>query len=719
RRAIEVAKVNLWLEAIKLSPADFRYDRLPKETSHILPSLETNFRYGDSLIELPQDYAIRLLEMKFKDKIVQLYSLRDRYIEDPSRSELVDKIENIKIEIRLELDKVFKKFLSKKEISQSVLKKLKPLHWILEFWFVFFDKDGNVLPESKRGFDIIIGNPPYGRIKQLLKTKEEKLAFSKIYNNLFYYQRGNYNYYKLFLEKCFFLLKNTALFSMIFPTAFLGEDNSKLLRKLFFEKARIIKILQFPEKTKVFEDVTQDVIILLYQKIEVKNDYKILIKTNISREELSRLFDLKFLEIRKSEIKEISEDYQIPIFNNPEEEWKILKKISTFPIFKGNKKIPAIGEIGVGHLDETIDKEFISKEPTGDILVKGIHLDRYFVDLDPEGPQPRWIKNKEEFFKKKPKAEEIYKRDKIIGRNTINRKLKPRLRFTWLKKGYVITNAIKYILISDETLNPYYIIGLLNSSLLNWNFELFSSQNNIRNYEIERLPIIRAKPIQQNPLVNSVKKIILLKKLTYQFIKKWKEWSIKLKNMEKTLMEILKNDAQALRKGLRSNSWTLNVSFYPNSENEVLDSEFSKFKVIGSSISNKIKIYGLNEENEENLIYEIEFEDRDLMLHVYCSILVALESKARIKTLRHLLSKTKVPIIREINKNLKESTMNIIRMVKYEFSKWLKEENIENVETDIIRVDNVIRDIDAKIDALVFKLYGLDEREIKVIFNAF
>jgi len=228
-----------------------------------------------------------------------------------------------------------------------------------------------------------------------------------------------------------------------------------------------------------------------------------MIRTNIQAHELEALNALEFTKIKRSEIFELTgEDYQIPNFHEPEIEWEILKEISTFPPFKGTDSLKPIGEIGVGHLDETFEKEFMSEEPTGDILVKGIHLEAWHADLSPSGLQPRWIKNKEEFFKKKPEAEENAKYERIIGRNTINRASKPRLRFSILPSGYVITNAIKFILINEKIeIDKNYLIALLNSHLLNWRFELFSSQNNIRNYEIEALPIPRISKEKQKPFI--------------------------------------------------------------------------------------------------------------------------------------------------------------------------------------------------------------------------
>lgn len=401
--------------------------------------------------------------------------------------------------------------LIKLKNAQSLPWERKMFHWFFEFPEVFL---------GRGGFDVVVGNPPYGRLKQIIEDGEEKYFLSSVYGSLYSYQVGNLNLYKLFLERSYELLKDNGYFSMIYPSSFLGENDSKELRRLFFEKAVVRKILEFPEKTRVFEGNTQAVCILFYAK-QVKEDYEIHIKTNISREEKSNLSSLDFLKIKKSELKELTgEDYRIPLFYNPKVEWEVLKHISKFPPFKGTDKVPPVGEIGVGHLDETFDKEFMSDESGDDLLIKGIHLDRYFVNLDPNGPKPRWIVNKEEFFRRKPEAEKIAEKHKIIGRNTINKASKPRLRFAPLGIGYVITNAIKFIIINNDSLmSKEYLISLLNSSILNWRFELFSLQNNIRNYEIEELPIPRISLQVQKIFIIFAKYMLFLKQYQNYFAK--------------------------------------------------------------------------------------------------------------------------------------------------------------------------------------------------------
>jgi len=206
------------------------------------------------------------------------------------------------------------------------------------------------------------------------------------------------------------------------------------------------------------------------------------------------------------------EEYKVPLFKDTELELPILKWISSeYPAFGGNDTTSKVGEIGEGQLHETQDREYLSERKTDDMVVKGIHLNQFSINLDLDGPQPRWIKNKSQFFRKKTEAKNNTTHERIIGRNTINKASKPRLKFALLPKDFVITNSIKFILLSDKQVDKFYLIGLLNSNVLNWRFELFSSQNNVRNYDIDALPIPRINKTEQGNYSKLVKYIIVLK----------------------------------------------------------------------------------------------------------------------------------------------------------------------------------------------------------------
>src|SRR5699024_12047436 len=53
---------------------------------------------------------------------------------------------------------------------------------------------------------------------------------------------------------------------------------------------------------------------------------------------------------------------------------------------------------------------------------------------------------------------------------------------------------------NDNNITLYYLLGLLNSKLLNWYFKLFSSNNHINNYELDMLPI----PIKEQGTIKRI-----------------------------------------------------------------------------------------------------------------------------------------------------------------------------------------------------------------------
>ena len=467
-----------------------------KELNHILASKKIRWGEFERVLKT-KEKLIRVLVASLNSKYAVKLNKLLRDITELFNRKLDEKFAE---EYEIDLDKLRK--------SKHIPWERKMFHWVFEFPEVFLEKNG---------FDIVIGNPPYGRLKQIIKDKKEKSFMSKVYSKLYRYQVGNLNQYKLFLERSYFLVGKSGYFSMIFPSSFLGENDSKKLRKLFFEKAMVKKILEFPERARVFEGITQAVTILVYNKEMAEEDYEFMLRTNIeSRDMVDSLSD--FISISRDDLKTLTgEEYRIPLFTNPKIEWEILKHISKYPPFKGDENNPPVGDVGVGHLDETFDKEFMSDEPGDDLLIKGIHLDRYFVNLDPDGPKPRWIKNKEEFFKKKPSAREVIQKGRLMWKRSVNRAVRNRLQFGYTKKPFVMTNTVCYI---TPYKNHYgYLLCLLNSTLLLWRFNVTSFNNDIRIYQIEDLPIPRIPLNDQKPFIILAKYMIFLKQYQNYFAK--------------------------------------------------------------------------------------------------------------------------------------------------------------------------------------------------------
>lgn len=270
-RAIDTAKVNLWKEAIKIHPNIYNFRKLEEEQIHILPNLEMNFIRGDSLSDFDFSNQIEIIYNEFKNEIVKLHEIRNQYVNNPFTPEIIIEYKEIKRKIRQRL--------LKEELSFD-----NTLFFPLEFFYCFFDKNGNPLPEEKRGFAGIISNPPWEAIKPVKKEFakqgkyemdilhfnkwfKEKLAndsdFSKDwkkYNDFykkyssFLYEKyklqssGDPNYYKFFIERGFQLIRKRGFFCLLVPSGFQTDAGSVLLRDMLINQYTLNEIKSFENR---------------------------------------------------------------------------------------------------------------------------------------------------------------------------------------------------------------------------------------------------------------------------------------------------------------------------------------------------------------------------------------------------------------------------------------------------------------------------------------
>jgi len=712
KRALEVAKVNIWLEAIKLAPEEFRIDKLPKETNHVLPNLEMNLQRGDSLIGLPEDLAITILSEKYHIEILKLFELRNQYLENPTKTELINEIEKIKAELREGLDKSFEEYLKQNGLPQKILEKSKPFHWPLEFFWIYFDPEGNILSDERKGFDIVIGNPPYVENKKLDLEIKKYLQESGMFKTAY----KLFDYAVPFIEKAILLLRKNGLFGYIVTNKFTVTDYGIKIREILVSNTKLEQILDV-SYLPVFRGTAVYPIVLIFVKSSPHEGHKIVIAPRVNSESEIIAKKYKFLEIDQFLISE-TPGYIFDISGNI----ILCKKIRS----KGIKRLSDVGKIGYRVLkfagwDELL--EYVDQKPQG-IYLKFIgcgNIQPYFIDWNSE------LRLSGKSFKNayliKPRGADEEKWKILESPKILIREVGIKLTAAFDKYGEYGNLTGMYALYDlSENFAPEYILALLNSSLLDFYYKslyggvhMAGGYLNFHGSYIENLPIYPANSKQQSLFINLVNQISALREASLRFSDLWNEWSCRLKNNELTLQQILISDADLMREGNFGKAWTSKVSFYPDSEEKQLNKNFEGIKVVGDEVKNILKIYGIDKEGKEELIYEMGFNNRNLMLHVYVSLLKTLESRAKTDTLSQLLLKTTVPVIQP---NIVEKTPNIMEKVKQEFEKWLNEKRIEGVEPDLVKIDNEIMNLHAKIDALVFRLYELDANEVKVVLDS-
>ncbi|HIP92343.1 MAG TPA: hypothetical protein EYH25_02675, partial [Thermotoga sp.] len=259
--AVEIAKLRLWLWLI--SQVDPK--RIEGKRFETLPNLDFNLMVGNSLIGFVD---IEDVEFDFIGKQRTLtYWLGDGKIE--WLKELAKKKQKYKtlpsheaVKLKEKLDKELEKareFLNEKfygilkakgvKISYDEFLKLKPFHWGFEFYEVFdLEK-----PKEERGFDIIIGNPPYGDVL----SKVEKNIGSILYESYV----GEIA--SIFVERSIDTLKRGGYFSYIITFAITFNKNLSKTRKIIYETFDNCTIFTFDrDRCRFFEGMSQSVSIV-------------------------------------------------------------------------------------------------------------------------------------------------------------------------------------------------------------------------------------------------------------------------------------------------------------------------------------------------------------------------------------------------------------------------------------------------------------------------
>lgn len=291
--AVELAKVSLWLATVSQEkPLSFLDHRLKTGNSLLGTDLASLKRYpnpkkrpkaedGGSL----PDFVSRIFIEKLIRKIKDLEAIGDNRLEDVKRKE------RIFAEFRLlpEYQKakavadVWTSLFFGNEIAATEKKDAKDVyydliysldypdnwepktktswfkraaqiatekrlfHWELEFPEVFLAHEGD---ESNRGFDAIVGNPPYVNALQLAKTGDPQ---EKEFIRLRFVAQGAFDLYIPFLELGQRLVRPNGRSGLITPNKLLAAPYAESFRRRFAHRHTLELVLD-ASQAEVFED---------------------------------------------------------------------------------------------------------------------------------------------------------------------------------------------------------------------------------------------------------------------------------------------------------------------------------------------------------------------------------------------------------------------------------------------------------------------------------
>ncbi|WP_373031424.1 class I SAM-dependent DNA methyltransferase [Sulfurovum sp.] len=111
-------------------------------------------------------------------------------------------------------------------------------------------------------FDLVIGNPPYGKLKL---EKEERKKWAR---SLF----GHANLYGLFTDLALRLTNDRGAIAYVTPTSFLGGQYFKALRSLLLTEAAPVEIDFISKRDGVFADALQETLLAVYGRNNVAEE---------------------------------------------------------------------------------------------------------------------------------------------------------------------------------------------------------------------------------------------------------------------------------------------------------------------------------------------------------------------------------------------------------------------------------------------------------------
>lgn len=714
-RAVEVAKVNIWLEAIKLIPDEFRYDRIPDDTNHILPYLEMNLCHGDSLIGLPKDKTIQFLKENHKEELKKLFELRNQYLQDPTKEKAIEEIKDIKTRLRKDLDKQFKQYLKDNNLPLGIFERTIPFFWSLDFWYVYFNENLDIRNKDLQGFDAVIGNPPYVDSEQMVnKMPINREYHSKIYDSA----SGNWDEYCVFTERAIQLTKLNGHFSYIIPNKILAAEYAVGIQQILY--LHTISNIRDYSRVNVFEEAAVYPIVLTLEKSNRNKNNTIHVE--IFDQDRTNIFKIHENRIEQSLLEKLPDGIWSPILSvNFDILEKILKNSVSLEEFgfdiHGACSVSEAYEIG------KLINEYANVEKNSEIIkfVNTGTIDRFI---------PLWGVIKTNYIKNRfDKPILLTKEMKEFSDRRFHESKSKKIIIAGMTKQlecfyddgeFNAGKSTVIILEKEEYLKLF--SALTNSGVISFVYRIFYESLSLSGGylrvgppQIRRLPFpLKINDQEKNSIEMNVNKIMTLKGIQQKFKEIWSEYSKKYRNNYKSLSEILMTDKQKIRDGDFDKVWTSDASIYPDGDSEPLNKEFIDFKVITDDKENKIKIYGIFDLSEE-LVLEIKTKDKELSAIIHLSIQDLLSSRSKVKSLRDIFSKTEVPIIKP---NSYENSQNLIKGAAKKFDEWINKQDFDIKVTDIINIENKIQDVDNQINAHVFKLYGLERSEIETILDS-
>jgi adenine-specific DNA-methyltransferase len=493
--AVDIARLRFWLSLV-----------VDEQEPQPLPNLDFKIICANTLIPLGELNGLDM-EAKASLAVKELEKIRHDFFNVSSESKLnlerqFKKVQNDLLNLRELSTKDNYAFYTKLYGFNPFDFEAAPCSWF-DPWWMFGVKDG---------FDIVIGNPPYINVENLeLSTKKHLFENYKTC-------KGRTDIYVAFIERTLQILKQKGVFTFIIPYPFTNQNYGTLSRQMLIEEFYVKEILDTSEYS-VFETATVKNIILTV--VKEKHLRKTLIKKVKTKEDFNDNIFSSF-SIDQSDFIELK-DFRF-------ETKDITRALKLKPIIWNNSiRLDEICLIAYGarlnHKTKSINKEhYVHSEYIEGFkpFTEGKNIERYHYS------QYGWLDYQpaEHYNSMFP---ELFENDKIFFINIV----KDKLRFAYDNQNFynshTVINCVKWDLLNEvnhitvrknisnlkiksaKNYNYLFLLGILNSQLINWYFNSFLSES-LHFYpdDAKELPIAKIDSSKQIPFTTLVDYLLYL-----------------------------------------------------------------------------------------------------------------------------------------------------------------------------------------------------------------
>jgi len=484
--AVEIAKLRLWLSLV-VDEDDVKHIKP-------LPNLDYKIVVGNSLYGFP-----------FKSKgLMELEEIKKKYFDATEHSQKAALKNQIDTKIQILLD------ASEKSLGYRV-----QFDFQLYFSEVF---------HKQNGFDIVIGNPPYLNVELVSKTDKEYYAAT--YRT--FYKR--FDVFGLFFELGLVRLIQDGTVAFIVPQQIFNNLSYKKLRELILANQWLHEVLYLGDE--IFNEASNDVCVLFLKKPSVEK-IRLVNALDFNRRIIAEVPTNHFEKF--SNVISFSDDSAAPGLFDKLYDAKHLRIREQFDVFQG---IVTGNNEAFILTQEQAKATGIERELLKPIL-HGRDFERWtirsaerlilYVDGDTKLSKfpnaEKWLQKFRPELKKRreclrgiiPWFSLQWPRDKavldcpskIAVQATRNPRLKLRVVATVDEGGIYGTQGVNFIVPKKKAAPLYFVLGILNSSLINHLYATKFLNVAIKAEYLKDTPIPIVSPDQQKPIEYLVKRILL------------------------------------------------------------------------------------------------------------------------------------------------------------------------------------------------------------------